>query len=77
MRTHSPSQITPFDPAYTTTVGATAKRQQAWYGKQPIDPTKVARALLGLATNPEPPLHLILGTYELETINDHLHTLTQ
>ena len=53
--------IPAFRPEYEETVGAMAKHLRETSGTEPIDPAKVARALLHLADNPEPPLHLVLG----------------
>lgn len=57
----SSMDIRPFQPAYEPTVGATARGLRASSGRQPIDPVKVARVLLDVATLDEPPLHLVLG----------------
>lgn len=49
-------------PEYEPTVGATIRFQRDYNGKQPGDPAKAAAALLYLASLPEPPLHLLLGS---------------
>src|SRR5580698_1581010 len=46
---------------YDATVGATARFQQEYDGKQPGDPARAAAALLQLASMSEPPLRLLLG----------------
>jgi NAD(P)-dependent dehydrogenase (short-subunit alcohol dehydrogenase family) len=51
-----------FRPEYEATVGAMAKLVRERSGTEPIDPAKVARVFLDLAGNPEPPLHLVLGS---------------
>lgn len=48
-------------PAYDATVGATARFQQDYNGKQPGDPAKAAAILLRLAEMDDPPLRLVLG----------------
>ena len=47
--------------AYQGTVGAMAEAVKARAGREPIDPVKVAEALLFIAEQSEPPLHLLLG----------------
>lgn len=49
------------DPAYGPTVGALAKRTRARSGREPIDPVRLARVLLHVAEQDEPPFHLVLG----------------
>ena len=49
-------------PEYDATVGATVRFQRDYNGKQPGDPAKAAAALLHLASLPEPPLRILLGT---------------
>jgi hypothetical protein len=49
-------------PDYAPTVGALAERLRAANGTEPIDPDKVARALIQIAQLDEPPLHLVLGS---------------
>jgi hypothetical protein len=39
-----------------------AKRVREGSGTEPIDPAKVARVFLDLADDPQPPLHLLLGS---------------
>jgi NAD(P)-dependent dehydrogenase (short-subunit alcohol dehydrogenase family) len=48
-------------PEYDATVGAAARFQQDYNGKQPGDPTKAAAILLRLADMDNPPLRLVLG----------------
>jgi hypothetical protein len=43
-------------------VGATARFQRDYNGKQPGDPAKAAAALLSLASLDEPPLRITLGS---------------
>jgi NAD(P)-dependent dehydrogenase (short-subunit alcohol dehydrogenase family) len=47
---------------YDSTVGATARFQRNYNGKQPGDPAKAAAALLKLVSMTEPPLRLLLGS---------------
>jgi NAD(P)-dependent dehydrogenase (short-subunit alcohol dehydrogenase family) len=49
-------------PEYDATVGATARFQRDFNGKQPGDPEKAAAAVLHIAGLAEPPLRLILGS---------------
>jgi NAD(P)-dependent dehydrogenase (short-subunit alcohol dehydrogenase family) len=49
-------------PEYDQTVGATARFQRDYNGKQPGDPAKAAAALLSLASMDEPPLRIALGS---------------
>jgi hypothetical protein len=49
-------------PEYDATVGATVHFQRNYNGKQPGDPAKAAAALLHLASLPEPPLRIVLGS---------------
>jgi NAD(P)-dependent dehydrogenase (short-subunit alcohol dehydrogenase family) len=49
-------------PEYDTTVGATARFQRDFNGRQPGDPIKAAAAILHIASLGEPPLRLILGS---------------
>jgi NAD(P)-dependent dehydrogenase (short-subunit alcohol dehydrogenase family) len=48
-------------PEYDSTVGATARFQRDYNGKQPGDPEKAAQALLLLASEENPPLRIVLG----------------
>jgi NAD(P)-dependent dehydrogenase (short-subunit alcohol dehydrogenase family) len=49
-------------PEYDATVGATVRFQRDYNGKQPGDPAKAGAALLHLASLPEPPLRIVLGS---------------
>jgi NAD(P)-dependent dehydrogenase (short-subunit alcohol dehydrogenase family) len=49
-------------PEYDATVGATARFQRDFNGRQPGDPDKAAAAILHIASLAEPPLRLILGS---------------
>jgi hypothetical protein len=46
---------------YDATVGAAARFQRAYDGKQPGDPARAAAVLRQLASMHEPPLRLLLG----------------
>jgi NAD(P)-dependent dehydrogenase (short-subunit alcohol dehydrogenase family) len=48
--------------AYDATVGATARFQREYSGKQPGNPAKAAAAVLHIADIEEPPLRLLLGS---------------
>jgi NAD(P)-dependent dehydrogenase (short-subunit alcohol dehydrogenase family) len=47
---------------YDATVGATVRFQRDYNGKQPGDPAKAAAVLLHIASLPDPPLRLLLGS---------------
>ena len=49
-------------PEYDSTVGATARFQESYNGKQPGDPASAAAAILTLASMEEPPLRIVLGS---------------
>ena len=49
-------------PEYDATVGATARFQREFSGKQPGDPAKAAAVILHVASLEEPPLRLLLGS---------------
>src|SRR5579872_3366745 len=49
-------------PEYDQTVGATARFQRDYNGKQPGDPKKAAAAIVQLTQAEKPPLRLLLGT---------------
>jgi NAD(P)-dependent dehydrogenase (short-subunit alcohol dehydrogenase family) len=49
-------------PEYDATVGATARFQHDYNGKQPGDPAKAAAAICRIAGLDEPPLRLLLGS---------------
>jgi NAD(P)-dependent dehydrogenase (short-subunit alcohol dehydrogenase family) len=48
-------------PEYDATVGAAARFQRDFNGRQPGDPAKAAAAILRIADHGEPPLRLLLG----------------
>jgi NAD(P)-dependent dehydrogenase (short-subunit alcohol dehydrogenase family) len=50
------------DPAYGATVGAAARFQRDYDGRQPGDPARAAQVLLQVAAMEEPPLRLLLGS---------------
>jgi NAD(P)-dependent dehydrogenase (short-subunit alcohol dehydrogenase family) len=49
------------DPAYDATVGATARFQRNYNGRQPGDPMKAALVIVKLTQTEKPPLRLLLG----------------
>jgi NAD(P)-dependent dehydrogenase (short-subunit alcohol dehydrogenase family) len=59
-------------PEYDATVGATARFQREYNGKQPGDPAKAALAVLRLASDENPPLRIVLGSdaYDAAEKND-------
>jgi NAD(P)-dependent dehydrogenase (short-subunit alcohol dehydrogenase family) len=57
----SSTQISGGRPEYDATVGATARFQRDYDGKQPGDPVRAAAILLRLADMDDPPLRLVLG----------------
>ncbi len=58
-------------PEYDATVGATVRFQRAYDGKQPGDPVKAAAALLHIASLPNPPLRLLLGSDAYNAAEQH------
>jgi len=58
-------------PEYDATVGATVRFQRDYNGKQPGDPAKAAAALLHIASLPEPPLRLLLGSDAYNAVEKH------
>ena len=58
----SSSELRPGRSEYESTVGATVRFQREYNGKQPGDPARAAAVLLHIASLPEPPLRLLLGS---------------
>jgi NAD(P)-dependent dehydrogenase (short-subunit alcohol dehydrogenase family) len=58
-------------PEYNATVGATVRFQRDYDGKQPGDPVKAAAALLHIASLPNPPLRLLLGSDAYNAAEQH------
>src|SRR5246500_1101862 len=58
----SSTELREGQPEYDSTVGATARFQRDYNGKQPGDPARAAAALLKLASVKEPPLRIVLGS---------------
>jgi NAD(P)-dependent dehydrogenase (short-subunit alcohol dehydrogenase family) len=58
----SSMQVEAVQDVYAPTVGEVVRRLRERSGSEPIDPVKVARALLAVADEDEPPLHLLLGS---------------
>jgi len=56
---------------YAATVGATVRFQRNYDGKQPGDPAKAAAAVLHIASLPEPPLRLLLGSDAYNAAENH------
>ena len=55
-------------PEYDAVVGATARAQRTYDGKQPGDPARAAQAILKLASLERPPFRLPLGSDALKII---------
>ena len=49
-------------PDYDATVGAVARFQRDYNGKQPGDPVKGAQAIIKIAYEEQPPLRLLIGS---------------
>ena len=58
----SSTEIREGRPEYDGTVGAIARFQRDYHGKQPGDPARAAAAVLHIATLDNPPLRLLLGS---------------
>jgi NAD(P)-dependent dehydrogenase (short-subunit alcohol dehydrogenase family) len=58
-------------PDYEATVGAAVRFQRDYDGKQPGDPAKAAGAVLHIASLPEPPLRLLLGSDAYDVAQKH------
>lgn len=55
-------------PEYDAVVGATARMQQEYNGRQPGDPLRAARVILEVAAMDEPPFRLALGSDAVSAI---------
>jgi NAD(P)-dependent dehydrogenase (short-subunit alcohol dehydrogenase family) len=55
-------------PEYDQVVGAAARRQRAYNGKQPGDPVRAAQVVVDVAAMDRPPFRLLLGTDAVEII---------
>jgi hypothetical protein len=44
-------------------------------GQEPIDPAKVARVFLDIASMDEPPLHLVLGGHAVDMVSGAMREL--
>ena len=60
------------DAAYQGTVGTTISFARCTSGHEPVDPAKVAHALVNIAQLPEPPLHLVLGRTAVDSVAEEL-----
>jgi NAD(P)-dependent dehydrogenase (short-subunit alcohol dehydrogenase family) len=58
----SSTKLSEGHPEYDSTVGATARFQRNYNGKQPGDPKKAAQAIVQLSQEQKPPLRLLLGS---------------
>jgi NAD(P)-dependent dehydrogenase (short-subunit alcohol dehydrogenase family) len=66
------TDLRPGRPEYDATVGAAARFQRDYNGKQPGDPKRAADVLLRLVSMPDPPLRIVLGSdaYDAAEKND-------
>jgi NAD(P)-dependent dehydrogenase (short-subunit alcohol dehydrogenase family) len=62
------SMIREGHPAYDATVGAAARFQREYNGKQPGNPAKAAAAVLHIAGLDQPPLRLLLGSDAVDIV---------
>lgn len=62
------TSLNPGRPEYDAVVGAAARRQAEYNGRQPGDPRKAAQAILRIVAEREPPLRLPLGEDALAAI---------
>ena len=53
---------------YADTAGARMKATSGYSGSQPGDPARAADAMIRLAESPNPPRHLVLGKFGVETV---------
>lgn len=60
------------DAAYQGTVGTTISFARCTSGYEPVDPAKVAHALVNIAQLPEPPRHLVLGRTVVDSVAEEL-----
>ena len=58
----SSTKLSEGHPEYDSTVGATARFQRDYNGKQPGDPKKAAQVIAQLTKEDKPPLRLLLGS---------------
>lgn len=63
------TSLKPGRPEYDAVVGAAARRQAEYDGRQPGDPRKAAQVILRLAAEDQPPLRLPLGGDALAAIS--------
>lgn len=61
-------------PEYDSVVGAAARMQRAYDGRQPGDPARAAQALLAIAAMETPPLRIALGSDALTAIQRAQHS---
>ncbi|HVJ35638.1 MAG TPA: oxidoreductase [Terriglobia bacterium] len=57
---------------YAETAGARMQRTAGYSGSQPGDPARAAAAMIQITESREPPRHLVLGAFGLETVTNHL-----
>ena len=62
------TSLKPGRPEYDAIVGAAARRQAEYDGRQPGDPRKAAQVILRVAAEDQPPLRLPLGSDALAAI---------
>jgi NAD(P)-dependent dehydrogenase (short-subunit alcohol dehydrogenase family) len=71
----SSMEIPAMEPEFEATVGEMGRRLRAAVGKEPIDPAKVARALVDIAQMDAPPLHLLMGSDAVDMIARSMQAL--
>lgn len=57
---------------YAETAGARLKSTSAVSGKQAGDPVRAAEAMIALTESPNPPAHIVLGKWGIDTVAKHL-----
>jgi short-subunit dehydrogenase len=61
--------------AYAATAGARRKQMASNSGKQPGDPDRIAQIVVEVATEANPPLHLVCGKQALERAREKMASL--
>ena len=61
--------------AYARTAGARRQMMASGSGKQPGDPDRIAQIVVEVATEADPPLHLVCGRQALERVREKMAAL--
>lgn len=69
---HKFSSVTDYD----ATRGIVSRMADEYNGKQQGDPEKAAKAIIQIAENPVPPLHLPLGKFAIERIREKISSFS-